>query len=216
MHRPENWPPSDGIVPKIISFHIHPNSASRMLEPDGIAFLKKYSPIGCRDYWTKILLSKYGIPCFFSGCLTLTLGRKYKGCVKDGKIYFVEPHPPLGHIKRMGIVKLIFCIPVVLKSLSAIIRIHKNQKKTIVHAMAFYCIFSKMFADDILTNCEFISHAYSVDMFPDDAKRFEYAKELIKNMRRHIWWLHRGYIVHYRVLGWKPLSFLYLDTVSKD
>jgi hypothetical protein len=177
LHCPENWPPSDGVVPKIISFHIHPNSASQMLKPEGIAFLKKYSPVGCRDHWTKALLSKYGIPCYFSGCLTLTLGRKYQENVGDGKIYFVDL--PLGYIKRSGIIKLMFCIPIVLRSLPTIIKIYKNQKRTLFHALAFYCTFQKMFADDILANGEFINHS-TIDTFPDDAKRYEYAEELIK------------------------------------
>ncbi|MHB9292886.1 hypothetical protein Holit_01999 [Hollandina sp. SP2] len=47
-----------------------------MLSPAGIKYLKKHEPIGCRDYGTVKLLGKYGINAYFSGCLTLTLGRK--------------------------------------------------------------------------------------------------------------------------------------------
>jgi hypothetical protein len=105
----------DGIINKGLLTY------NKAVKNHGINYLKKYGPVGCRDYWTKTLLDKYGIPCYFSGCLTLTLGRKYQ----------------------------------------------------------------KMFADDILTNGEFITHEFSSETeLPNDEKRFEYAGELIKTVRR--------------------------------
>jgi hypothetical protein len=175
MHNPENWPPSDAIIPKIISFHISPSAAPVMLGTGGIAYLKKHGPVGCRDHWTKTLLDKHGIPCCFSGCLTLTLGRKYKEEKRDGKIYFVDM--PL---KRPGIGKLVSYIPIITRSWKKIIEIQKKQKRSILHAALFYCIYQKVFADDILTSGEFIAHYLAADDIPDDKKRFEYAEGLIK------------------------------------
>jgi hypothetical protein len=188
MHNPNNWPPSDNIIPKIISFHIYPNNAAVMLGYDGINYLKKHGPVGCRDYWTKTLLDKYGIPCYFSGCLTLTLGRKYQEKEKDGKIYFVDIHILLGirlNIKRLGMGTLLSYIPIILFAWHKIMKIHKKQKRRIIHAALFYCLYQKMFTDDILTNCEFITHGlFSEAEFPNDEKRFEYAEELIKKYAR--------------------------------
>jgi hypothetical protein len=132
MHNPGNWPPSENIIPKITSFHITPDNAPFMLRQDGVAYLKKHGPVGCRDFWTKTLLDKYGVPCYFSGCLTLTLGRKYKEAVKDGKIYFVDLP-----VKRPGIKTAVSYIPIIMASWLKILKIQRNQKKGIMRAALF-------------------------------------------------------------------------------
>jgi len=76
-HNPNAFPPSDSIVPIIItSFHISPGVAKKMMNPKTINYLKRYQPIGCRDLYTKILLENHDIEAYFSGCLTLTLERE--------------------------------------------------------------------------------------------------------------------------------------------
>ena len=175
MHNPANWPPSDSITPKITSFHIDPDSVPLMLKDSGIAWLKTHGPVGCRDYWTKALLDKYGIPCYFSGCLTLTLGAKYKAAERDGKIYFVD-----APLKRPGIRTLMAYIPVLATSWLKILKIHKRQNKSVIDAALFYCIYRQILTDDILLNGEFLSHNFPADMLPDNKKRFELAEELIK------------------------------------
>ncbi len=77
MHHPEAFPPSDSVVPIIItSFHISPNAAKKMTNDKTIEFFKKHSPVGCRDHYTENLLVKHGVDAYFSGCLTLTLRRE--------------------------------------------------------------------------------------------------------------------------------------------
>ncbi|TGD40663.1 glycosyltransferase family protein [Brevibacterium aurantiacum] len=44
-----------------------------MLTPDAIAYLKKYGPVGCRDWQSVAVLRAVGVPAFFSGCLTTTV-----------------------------------------------------------------------------------------------------------------------------------------------
>lgn len=73
---PENWPPSQAIEPLFISFHITPAAIERLTSSESIAYLKKYEPIGCRDYFTRDLLIRHGVDAYFSGCLTLTLKAK--------------------------------------------------------------------------------------------------------------------------------------------
>lgn len=80
MHHPENWPPSKDISPLLTSIHIS-NVRQRngkipmnyMFSKDSIEYMKKHSPIGCRDIFTYKMLQKKGIPSYFSGCMTLTL-----------------------------------------------------------------------------------------------------------------------------------------------
>jgi hypothetical protein len=90
MHSSDNWPPSDNLIPLFVSFHVTESAMLKMLSAEGIAYLKRHEPIGCRDYGTKKHLSKYGINAYFSGCLTLTLGNKYKTNIKTENIYFVD------------------------------------------------------------------------------------------------------------------------------
>ena len=93
MEKPQNWPPSDKIEPLFLSFHINPTAEKKMLSCEGINYLKNYQPIGCRDYYTKKLLSSHGIKTYYSACLTLCLNRKNfisKDTKREG-IYVISP-----------------------------------------------------------------------------------------------------------------------------
>ena len=90
--RSENWPPSEYIYPLLISMHISPLKADDLLKPEGIEFLKKYGPVGCRDHYTQKLLESKGVPSYFSACMTLTLGKNYSIPKDKHKgIYIVDP-----------------------------------------------------------------------------------------------------------------------------
>ena len=56
--------------PVFVAFHIN---APALLTSDVIEYLRKYAPIGCRDWNTVYLLQAAGVPAFFSGCLTTTV-----------------------------------------------------------------------------------------------------------------------------------------------
>lgn len=96
MHHTEHWPPSDKIKPLFVAFHINASAKEGMLTEDSINYIKKFQPIGCRDYFTRDLLVSKGVDAYFSACLTLTLGMTYKSEDKDGKCYFVDPFIPKG------------------------------------------------------------------------------------------------------------------------
>ncbi|MEF3075907.1 polysaccharide pyruvyl transferase family protein [Methylobacter sp. Wu1] len=91
IHEPEYWPPSSDLLPLYISFHVNENVKNAMLNPIGMEHLRKYSPIGCRDFSTLNIMKENGIPAWFSGCLTLTLERE-KYCTENTRegIYFVD------------------------------------------------------------------------------------------------------------------------------
>ena len=77
---------SSKIKPIYLSIHIrNPNNIE-------IEHLKKFEPIGCRDFFTlKSLLNK-GIDAYFSSCLTLTLDIDYAIYNKErtNEIIFVD------------------------------------------------------------------------------------------------------------------------------
>lgn len=77
MHMGEGgvWPPPPRIIPLMTSFHVTPAAVARVMSKEGIEFLKRHEPIGCRDFYTVGLLRRAGVKSFFSGCLTSTLER---------------------------------------------------------------------------------------------------------------------------------------------
>jgi Polysaccharide pyruvyl transferase len=85
----DHWPPAPGLTPVFFSFHIAPGAEKIICSPQGISYLKKHEPIGCRDTGTLDILSRHGIEAYYSKCLTLTL-EKRNGPVADGKIYLVD------------------------------------------------------------------------------------------------------------------------------
>lgn len=76
MHNPEEWPPSDNVIPLIISFHISPKVLYSFYKNSSIEYLKKNGPVGCRDIHTEKILNEMGVDTYLSKCLTLTLEKK--------------------------------------------------------------------------------------------------------------------------------------------
>ena len=88
MHHPENWPPSEQVTAKFISFHINNHAKRLMTNEKSISYYKKHEPIGCRDKFTEKLLKDKGVKAYFSGCLTLTLEKeKYEKDEKSDIIF---------------------------------------------------------------------------------------------------------------------------------
>lgn len=174
MWHPEYWPPQECIEPLLTSIHITPITADRMLNIQGKEYFLKHAPIGCRDTGTLDILQKYNVPCYFSGCLTLTLGETYKYEGDRKGIIFVDPYfPPIRYKYKGG---TIYYPMNVLKSLGYFIfspqKITKLAKKkffkgrfflqTYYNASIFYHSYSSMFTDEVLMNAEYISHMVPV------------------------------------------------------
>ncbi len=66
-----DFPFNKNIKPIFVSFHL--NHAG-LLNQEIADYLKACGPIGCRDWTTVYRLRDYGVPAFFSGCLTTTVG----------------------------------------------------------------------------------------------------------------------------------------------
>lgn len=99
MSNPEKWPPSEAIDPLFVSFHINQVAEREMLSEESINYLKKHEPIGCRDWHTCEILREKGIESYFSGCLTLTLGRKYHRRSCSGEVIFVDIMNEFGRLE---------------------------------------------------------------------------------------------------------------------
>jgi hypothetical protein len=84
----KSWPPSSIIDPFFISIHLTGQFQSTVFSEENIEYLKKHGPIGARDFYTLELLQERNIPCYFSGCLTLTLENPYKE--RNNIIYLVD------------------------------------------------------------------------------------------------------------------------------
>ncbi|NMP25679.1 polysaccharide pyruvyl transferase family protein [Rahnella sp. SAP-1] len=90
MDIPQNFPPSDKIDPLYVSIHINSTIADAFFTPASLAHLKKFEPIGCRDFYTRDLLKSKGIDAYYSGCMTLTLGETYKRDKVTDDVYFID------------------------------------------------------------------------------------------------------------------------------
>ncbi|MHA7059200.1 polysaccharide pyruvyl transferase family protein [Aquimarina sp. M1] len=91
-HNIHNWVPSESIDPIFVSFHMNNTAAPAMLSENGIAYLKKHEPIGCRDQFTADTLKAKGIDAYFTGCLTLTLDSyKVDDSERGDDVYIVDP-----------------------------------------------------------------------------------------------------------------------------
>lgn len=78
-----DFPYPENVNPIMISFHIQD---AGVLNKEVAAQLKKLGPIGCRDWTTVYRLRDYGVPAFFSGCVTTTVGQVLPKAHFAGKI----------------------------------------------------------------------------------------------------------------------------------
>lgn len=94
MHSFSKFPPPDNITPVYAAVHV---ANSAMLSAAHVReHFKKHAPIGCRDLKTLRLFLGWGIPAYYSSCLTITA--KPRGPVgnnADGDILLVDnvDHP---------------------------------------------------------------------------------------------------------------------------
>lgn len=177
--RAENWPPSEYVLPLLISMHISPLKADKILTTAGISFLKKNAPVGCRDLYTLDLLQKYGIPSYFSACISLTLGKNYRVDETDRNgVCFVDPY---FEIPKLNILSFWSCLVYFFKNAKPVISLakrsffkeysptgfldrSKSRIRPYYKACLFYKEYSKKFSPDLLLSAEYITHWLDVDM----------------------------------------------------
>jgi len=91
-HEPWNWLPGPSITPLFISMHIAPFAYPILLSRSAVKrVFMQYGPVGARDLFTLGVLRSYGIPTYFSGCLTLTLDYGFKSAKrKQGYVLVID------------------------------------------------------------------------------------------------------------------------------
>lgn len=176
-HIPENFKPSDKIIPLFIAFHLNSTVKDKILTPENITYLKKYEPIGCRDKYTANLLNEKGIKAYFSGCLTLTLGMKYKNEHKTDDVYFIDPF--IG--TDVSIFAIVNSLLISFPHYLLLKRIQKNmifQKgiKGYIKASLFYTQYSKIFGKNVLKKAKYLHNQYHCD---SEEEYFKSAENLI-------------------------------------
>lgn len=164
MYDPENWPPSPNIIPLFISFHLNQTHAERILNEEGIVYLRKHE-IGCRDYSTLNLLKAKGIDAFFSSCLTLTLGNSYRNSLGED-IYFVD---------------VLFKSPTPQKVFRSFNSFRKSvQRHEIFRLRQRKKLLRKLFGDKIIELAKDIAHRYPAAQYATEDSRFALAEDLLK------------------------------------
>ena len=188
MHSPQNWPPSKLIDPLFLSFHLNSTAKKEMLSPSSIAYLKSHQPIGCRDFKTEELLISNGIEAYFSGCLTLTLGGKYRSSKKGNKTYIVDPHIN-GEMNWDNIIKAIFTT--ILHTLD-ILKLYRNKElmlysgrnfirkglKTALYYKEYTRIFSRKLIMESTYVCQ--ENDFYKTHFKTDLDRLKEAERLVR------------------------------------
>ena len=174
MWNPQNWPPNDQIEPLLTSVHMSPLTADEMVAGRKKNYLIQHGPIGCRDLATLAFLESKNIPAYFSGCLTLTLGRRYKSNHKRSGLVFVDPYISPLRDKLEG--KFVYYFQNIIKSISyffkAPLTIVRLSKKKYFHgrfffmkyynASMFYNSYRSKFAKEALLSATYLSHMVPV------------------------------------------------------
>ena len=185
MYEPTNWPPSNDIEPFFTSFHISPHVAKQMLTPIGIDYLRTHGPIGCRDRGTEAMLNKFNIPCYFSGCLTLVLGDKFKGRFRNGSLCFVDPYYEYFFMcnDKFSLFTAIQKLFIIISNIGTILKLTSKfqnpRYKAIFKAASFYCVYSKTFGDKVLLGADYINQNISEPANLTDTEKLDLARKLL-------------------------------------
>ena len=183
MDHPENFPPSKKITPLFVSMHINRFALPTILRQECISYFKRHQPIGCRDLNTVNLLKEKGVDAFFTGCLTLTLGRTYTYEGKRKGVYIVEPVFSTKDLSKRPVL-LTKAFLSLIANYHDIKVISKKKKDTsirsLLHNAIFYRAYKKVFDRALLVNAEYINQFNSDIAKMTIENRLQYAEELIQ------------------------------------
>ena len=184
-NNPQNFPPSELIKPLFVAFNISKQGVPDMLRPECIEYYKKFEPIGCRDMNTMQMLQEKGVDAYFSGCMTLTLGKTYYSDEKEEKYYVVDPYFRKSNIRKHPMIALRFAASFIM-NYSTIKSISKKRGGKCIKDYwqdgIFFTAYSKVVSKDILSEAEYINQ-YNLQIhkdYPSNEDKMMYAEELVK------------------------------------
>lgn len=191
---PLMFPLSERIVPLPVSMHISPFCADQLLSLENVYhWFKKNEPIGCRDRGTEQFLHSKGINSYFSGCLTLTLGRKYFFSGRKNGVVFVDPY--IAHLKNeVGIINVFQILGTLIFRLKTILRLEKkfnhdyclgkfSNIKKIIYCAIFFETYKQLFSIKTLLEADYITHVVRVGEgtnLETEESKVLYAESLVK------------------------------------
>lgn len=188
MHNPENWPPSDKICPLFVAFHLNSMAKDKLLSPESINYLKRHEPIGCRDINSMNLLKAHGVTAYFSGCMTLTLGKKYHSDIKDDCIYIVDPICNSA-LNSFNIIKAFIEF---IKFPGDILRLYRTKElyihrghnffKKFAKTALYHLEYAKIFGRKLIMEAKYVTQEsnYFLTGFNSDEDRLKEAEKLVK------------------------------------
>lgn len=194
MWKLELFPISKRIIPLPVSMHISPMIADRLFKmQDVMQWFKDHEPIGCRDKGTELLMKSNGIDAYFSGCLTLTLGKKYKSQAERRGLVFVDPY--LSRIfKELNILDCFVLLFSGIANFKNWMKISRKIKHTYCISgadffrRAFYAAtvirtYGQIFSAEELSEAEYITHHVKVGEGTElcsEEEKLTYAESLVK------------------------------------
>ena len=188
MHNPANWPPSDKIYPLFVAVHVNSLAKDALMIPESIEYFKKHEPIGCRDYYTEDLLRENGVDAYFSGCVTLTLGKNYHTEETEDRTYIVDPiyNGEMGFKNVMNAMGEFIIHPIDITRL--LCRKHftahagNNIFYKLLKTALYYKEYTRVFGRDIVMNSTYVcqENKYYAREFKTEEDRLKEAERLIR------------------------------------
>lgn len=186
MNHPENWPPSENIDSLFVALHINRCGLPGFLSDESIDYFKQHEPIGCRDTKSAKLLNDRGVDAYFSGCMTLTLGKKYKSQKRSDKVYVVEPYCAtaglIANHKLLSIRTFIYLASNWTSVRNITSKKHEKGLKALFYNAYFLMQYSKVFDKRMLVDAEYINQ-YNYDIqktYTSQQEKLDYAESLVK------------------------------------
>lgn len=84
------FPLHHNVLPIFVSFHCNKRD---LLTPEALEYLRRYGPIGCRDWTTVDILLSVDVPAFFSGCVTTTTNTVFPDLAEEP-----SPDAPVAYV----------------------------------------------------------------------------------------------------------------------
>ena len=173
MHDTKCFPPSSRVTPLPISMHLDPHAREAMLSSaEGLRWFKENEPIGCRDTETRRFLESNGVRAYFSGCLTLTLGKKYRNAGERRGLVFVDPYlarrrelRPLELLAALLFAALHFRTWLCARKKLLAARFQKEKSPLLAGlrgSAVFVRTYSRLFSLSSLRKAEFVTHIVKI------------------------------------------------------
>lgn len=188
IHNPKKWPPSNRIHPLYVAVHINKQVYEAMSTEANLQTFKTAGIVGCRDMDTLDYFKRVDVNAYFSGCLTLTLGYKYKTQQKGNTIYFVDP--AIKDCKNYySVIKYTFLSLFYWNNLKAIFNKRCPKSGKLKHCLllwaetaCFYYTYKSLFSQKLMVDAEYISHqnADYIRDFPTNKDLIDEAERLVK------------------------------------